>query len=51
MTRYFSSIAQGKLLSPEEEIRLGKRVKAGGKRARVKLIEKNLRLVVSIAKR
>jgi RNA polymerase primary sigma factor len=51
LTRYFSSIAQGKLLTPKEEASLARRAKAGDKRARAKLIEKNLRLVVSIAKR
>jgi RNA polymerase primary sigma factor len=39
------------LLSPEEELALAKRVKAGSKDAKDKMAEANLRLVVSIAKR
>jgi RNA polymerase primary sigma factor len=41
----------GRLLTPEEELDLGRRVRAGDARARSLLIEKNLRLVVSVAKR
>jgi RNA polymerase primary sigma factor len=48
---YFAKIDKGKLLTHEEEIDLSKRAKAGDKRARQKLIEKNLRLVVSVAKK
>lgn len=39
------------LLSPEEELELCKQIKNGSKEARKKLIESNLRLVISIAKR
>jgi RNA polymerase primary sigma factor len=42
---------RGRLLTPEEELDLGRRVRAGDARARSILIEKNLRLVVSVAKR
>jgi RNA polymerase primary sigma factor len=48
---YFARIDKGVLLSHREEIDLSKRAKAGNERAREKLIEKNLRLVVSIAKK
>jgi RNA polymerase primary sigma factor len=48
---YLARIGRGKLLSHQEEIDLSKRVKKGDKAARKKLIEKNLRLVVSIAKK
>ena len=48
---YFAHIDKGKLLTHAEEIDLSKRAKAGDKGARQKLIEKNLRLVVSVAKR
>src|SRR5215207_1244881 len=48
---YFAHIDKGKLLTHAEEIDLSKRAKAGEKAARQALIEKNLRLVVSVAKR
>jgi RNA polymerase primary sigma factor len=49
--KYLSHIGQGNLLTHQEEIDLSKRAKAGDKRARQRLIEKNLRLVVSVAKK
>src|SRR5215218_7835158 len=48
---YFARIGRGKLLTHQEEIDLSKRVKKGDTAARKRLIEKNLRLVVSIAKK
>jgi RNA polymerase primary sigma factor len=48
---YFARIGKGKLLTHQEEIDLSKRVKQGDNAARKRLIEKNLRLVVSIAKK
>jgi RNA polymerase primary sigma factor len=48
---YFAHIDKGKLLTHAEEIDLSKRAKAGDKGARQRLIEKNLRLVVSVAKK
>jgi RNA polymerase primary sigma factor len=48
---YFARIDNGTLLSHREEIDLSKKAKAGDGRAREKLIEKNLRLVVSVAKK
>src|SRR3712207_151365 len=48
---YFAHIDKGKLLTHAEEIDLSKRAKAGDKRARQRLIEKNLRLVISVAKK
>src|SRR5215208_3841343 len=48
---YLARIGKGKLLTHQEEIDLSKRAKKGDKAARERLIEKNLRLVVSIAKK
>jgi RNA polymerase primary sigma factor len=48
---YFDRIGKGKLLTHQEEIDLSKRAKKGDKAARKRLIEKNLKLVVSIAKK
>jgi RNA polymerase primary sigma factor len=48
---YFAHIDKGELLTHAEEIDLSKRAKAGDTRARQRLIEKNLRLVVSVAKK
>jgi RNA polymerase primary sigma factor len=51
LARYLAQTGQEMLLTHEEEIDLGRRVRAGDKKAREKLIEKNLRLVVSVAKK
>ena len=51
LAKYLAHIGQGELLSHAEEIDLSKRAKAGDKKARQRLIEKNLRLVVSVAKK
>ena len=48
---YLKEIGQIKLLSPEEEVDLAKRVSEGEQAAKNKLTEANLRLVVSIAKK
>jgi RNA polymerase primary sigma factor len=48
---YFARIDKGQLLTHEEEIDLSKRAKDGDERARKRLVEKNLRLVVSVAKK
>jgi len=48
---YFARIDKGQLLTRDEEVDLSKRAKAGDERARKRLIEKNLRLVVSVAKK
>jgi RNA polymerase primary sigma factor len=47
---YLNEIGQVKLLTPEEEIKLARRIKKGDKRAREKMITANLRLVVKIAR-
>jgi RNA polymerase primary sigma factor len=51
LARYFGQIGRGRLLTHEEEIDLGRRTREGDKTARSKLIEKNLRLVIPIAKK
>ena len=48
---YLKQIGCYKLLSPQEEIELAKRIQQGDKRAKDQLTQANLRLVVSIAKR
>ena len=48
---YFARIGTGKLLTHQEEIDLSRRAKMGDEAARKRLIEKNLKLVVSIAKK
>ena len=48
---YLKEIGSVKLLSPEEEVELSKRAEAGDQKAKDRIIEANLRLVVSIAKR
>ena len=48
---YFAHIDRGQLLTHAEEIDLSKRAKAGDGKARQRLIEKNLRLVISVAKK
>jgi RNA polymerase primary sigma factor len=51
LPHYFSRIDKGNLLTHRQEVALSRRAKAGDKRARQTLIEKNLKLVVSVAKR
>ncbi len=51
LAKYMAHIGRGGLLTHGEEIELSKAVKRGEKKARQKLIEKNLRLVVSVAKK
>jgi RNA polymerase primary sigma factor len=51
LTGYLGRIGRGRLLTHEEELDLGRRARSGDARARERLIEKNLRLVVSVAKK
>ena len=48
---YLVKISRDRLLTHAEELDLSRRAKAGDERARQRLIEKNLRLVVSVAKK
>ena len=51
LTQYLGRIRDGKLLSAQEEKDLSRRAHRGDRAARRKLIECNLRLVISIAKK
>lgn len=48
---YLREIGKIPLLSPEEEFNLAQRILLGDKKAKDKMVESNMRLVVSIAKR
>ncbi len=48
---YLTEIGQISLLSAEEEVALAKQIEQGDEAARTRLIESNLRLVASVAKR
>src|SRR5215211_1392599 len=51
ISSYFARIDKGALLTHAEEVELSKRTKAGDTKAHTRLVEKNLRLVVSVAKK
>jgi RNA polymerase primary sigma factor len=51
LAAYMTELGRHRLLTPDEELRLGWAVRAGDKRAAACLVEANLRLVVSIARR
>lgn len=51
LSMYFSELAENELLTADEEKALAYEVQAGNEKARQKMIESNLRLVVSVAKR
>ena len=51
ISSYFARVDKGALLTHAEEVDLSRRAKAGDVKARTKLVEKNLRLVVSVAKK
>ena len=51
LTQYLGRIRDGRLLDAQEEKDLSRRAHAGDLRARRRLIESNLRLVISIAKK
>src|ERR1700752_2730758 len=47
---YLREIAQFPLLTPEQEVKLARRIKGGGQGARAERVRSNLRLVVKIAR-
>jgi RNA polymerase primary sigma factor len=51
LASYLERVGRRKLLAPGEEIDLSRRARAGNDAARRELVEKNLRLVVSVAKK
>jgi RNA polymerase primary sigma factor len=51
LAAYMARIARGDLLSHKEEVDLGRRARAGDPEARQRLVEKNLRLAVAVAKK
>ena len=51
LASYLAKISRGQLLTHRQELALSRKVRSGDHKARKKLIEKNLRLVVSVAKR
>jgi RNA polymerase primary sigma factor len=51
LAAYMTRIARGDLLSHKEEVELGHRARAGDPEARRRLVEKNLRLAVAVAKK
>jgi RNA polymerase primary sigma factor len=51
LAKYLTQIGRERLLTHEEEIDLGRRARSDEREARDELIEKNLRLVVSVAKK
>ena len=51
LAAYMARIGRGELLSHKEEVELGRKARVGDRGARRRLVEKNLRLTVSVAKK
>jgi RNA polymerase primary sigma factor len=51
LAAYFAKIGRGPLLTHRQEVDLSRKARSGDERARRRLIEKNLRLVVGVAKK
>lgn len=48
---YFKQLSKGKLLTREQEVELSKKIEEGHRPSRDRMIESNLRLVISVAKK
>ena len=51
LSAYFNDVGRHRLLTREEEVSLSKKIEKGDTAARAKMIESNLRLAISIAKK
>ena len=51
LDRYFKEVGAHDLLTREEEVQLAKAIEKGDESARAKMIQSNLRLAISIAKK
>jgi RNA polymerase primary sigma factor len=51
LVEYFAKLGKRGLLTRSQEVSLSRKARSGDRRARQRLIEKNLRLVISVAKR
>jgi RNA polymerase primary sigma factor len=51
LAAYMARIGRGELLSHKEEVELGRKARVGDRGARRRLVEKNLKLTVSVAKK
>lgn len=51
LAQYLREIGRSRLLTPAEEVQLAKRIEAGDVEAKNRMVESNLRLVVSVARR